>query len=106
MDGVQVVALLFLGKQQLGRRVVEHVLDDRRVPAAIVERDGVALAQGLPEGLHNGVEARHAAFAADELALGVRIEVEPHVNPGGARVQVVHEVGNATALTGAVPAFE
>ena len=106
VDGVQVVALLFLGKQQLGRRVVEHMLDDRRVPAAIVERDGVALAQGLPEGLHNGVETRHAAFAADELALGVRIEVEPHVNPGGTGVQVVHEVGNAAALTGAVPALK
>ena len=44
VNGIQVVALLLLGKQQFGRRVVEHMLNDRRIPTAIVERDGVPLA--------------------------------------------------------------
>ena len=91
---------------ELAELGVQHVLNGGGVPAAVEERDGAALAQALPELLHHGIEARYAALRARERAGGFHVEVFSDVHAGGARVEVVHEIGDAAALAGAVPSFE
>ena len=85
---------------------VQQVLRGGRVPAAIVERDGAARAERAPELLHDRVEARHPLSGARKGAGGLDVQVLGDVDARGARVQVVHEVGDAAALAGAVPALE
>ena len=50
--------------------------------------------------------SRYAALRARERARGFHVEVFSDVHAGGARVEVVHEIGDAAALAGAVPSFE
>ena len=104
-DGLLPLALAGAERQaaELG---VQHVLHGGGVPAAVEERDGAALAEPLPELLHDRVEARHAVLGARERAGGLHVEVLGDVHAGRARVEVVHEVGDAAALAGAVPPFE
>ena len=76
------------------------------VPALLVEGDGAALSQTLPEGLHEGLVARDAVFERGE-ELGVFVGREDRVHHvGGAGVHEVEEVADAAALAGSVPALE
>ena len=85
---------------------VQQVLRGGRVPAAVVERHGAARAERAPELLHDREEARHPLVGPRESAGGLHVQVLGDVDARGARVQVVHEVGDAAALAGAVPALE
>ena len=85
---------------------VEHTLGGDGVPAAVVERDGSAHAKRLPELLHGGIEAGDAVLGPREGARGLHVEVLGDVHARGARVEVVHEIGDAASLAGAVPPLE
>ena len=101
--GVEDLAVFDLHLAELG---VEHALHGRGVPAAVVERDGAAAAERLPELLHHGIEAAHAVLGARERRRIDGVEVLGDVHAGGAGVKVVHKIGDAAALARAVPALE
>ena len=101
-----VVAVVVLEQGVFARLGEQHALDAGGIPAAIVERDGAALAERLPELLHRRVEVLHAPRRAGEPADRRHVEVGRDVHGRGARVEPVHQVGDAAALAGAVPPLE
>ena len=98
--------LAYLVEGQVPEFGVEHVLRRGRVPAAIVECDVAPRTEFLPELLHDRIKARHAVGCAGERAGRFDIEILRHGHGRRTRIEIEHEVGDAAALAGAVPALE
>ena len=106
VNRLEVAARLLARGRPLARRVRKHVLKRRRVPAAVEERDGATLAERAPEWLHEREVTRYAVRPPHEAGRLAHVGLARHEHRGRAGVELVHEVGDAAALAGAVPPLE
>ena len=97
-------ALAFLVRVDV--HLVEHVVDERRIPASVKDSDGISRTKRLPKLLHRGIVACCTEVARARTLCFGWIEIFGDMDRNATRIEMVDKIGDTASFASPFPSFK